>query len=65
MTQTQKAEKYDSLVREGDRIQFKLSQLQSQNAGFNTKSAEYDKQVAIYRQGLLMLERDMAKLFSE
>jgi peptidoglycan hydrolase CwlO-like protein len=63
MTQEQKAERYDYLVREGDRIQFQLSKLQSQNAGINTKSEKYNEEVAKHRQGLLKLEQEMARLF--
>jgi hypothetical protein len=63
MTQTEKAERYDFLVREGDKIQFQLSRLQSQNAGINTKSEKYNEEVAKHRQGLLHLENEMAKLF--
>ena len=63
MTQTEKADRYDYLVREGDVLNRKLSRLQSQNAGFNTKSEAYDKEVANLRGGLLRLEQDMNKLF--
>jgi len=63
MTQNEKAERYDFLVREGDRIQFQLSKLQSQNAGINTKSDEYNKEVDKLRRGLQGLEDEMAKLF--
>ena len=63
MTQEQKAERYDFLVREGDRIQFQLSKLQSQNAGINTKSDKYNTEVEKHRRGLLDLENEMAKLF--
>lgn len=63
MTQNEKAERYDQLVREGDRIQHQLSKLQSQSAGINTKSAEYDIEVEKHRQELLVLEQELAKLF--
>ena len=62
MTQEEKAERYDFLVREGDKIQFELSKLQSQNAGINTQSDKYNVEVEKYRQGLLNLENEIAKL---
>jgi peptidoglycan hydrolase CwlO-like protein len=65
MTQAEKAERYDTLVREGDKVQHKMSRLQSQNAGINTKSDEYDAELNGYRRELAILESEMAKLFIE
>jgi len=64
MTQTEKAERYDYLVREGDKVQFQLSKLKSQNAGINTKSDEYNVEVGKLQFKMDSLEREMSKLFS-
>ena len=65
MTQSEKAERYDYLVREGDVVQRNISRLQSQNAGINTKSAVYEQELAKYRQQLGQLEYQMNQLFVE
>jgi uncharacterized coiled-coil DUF342 family protein len=63
MTQSEKAERYDYLVREGDIVQRNISRLQSQNAGISTQSEEYERELAGYRQQLGQLENEMNKLF--
>ena len=63
MTQEQKAQKYERLVREGDIIQREISKLQSANAGINTTSEDYDNKLNQLRGKLLFLEQEMAKLF--
>lgn len=63
MTQTEKAEKYERLTREGDGIQREISKLQSANAGINTTSEEYDTKLNQLRNRLSYLEQEMAKLF--
>jgi hypothetical protein len=63
MTQTEKAERYDALVREGDVVQRKISKLQSQNAFVNTQSDEYDRELAGFRNELKTLELKMNQLF--
>ena len=63
MTQQEKAEKYDFLVREGDIIQREISKMQSLNAGVNTSSKEYDEKLSKLRGRLLFLEQEMQKLF--
>jgi len=65
MTQSEKAERYDYLVREGDVIQRKISRLQSQNAGINTQSEQYETELAGYRQQLGRLEFELNKLFTD
>ena len=50
MTQEQKAERYDYLVNEGDKVQRNISRLQSQNAGINTQTEEYETKLAGYRR---------------
>jgi len=45
MTQSEKAEKYDFLVREGDKIQAKISKLKSHHVTSNTQGAEFDKEL--------------------
>jgi len=65
MTQSEKAERYDYLVREGDIVQRNISRLQSQNAGISTQSEQYERELAGYRQQLGQLENEMNKLFVE
>lgn len=64
MTQEQKAERYERLVREGDVIQREISKLQSANAGINTTSTEYDVKLNQLRGRLLFLEEELKKLFT-
>tara|TARA_R110000796_G_scaffold241789_1_gene363614 strand:- start:3701 stop:3895 length:195 start_codon:yes stop_codon:yes gene_type:complete len=63
MTQTEKAERFEGLTREGDIIQRDISKLQSANAGVNTKSEDYDNKLNHLRGKLSFLEQEMAKLF--
>lgn len=63
MTQTEKAEIFEGLTREGDIIQREISKLQSANAGINTTSQEYDNKLNHLRGKLQFLEDEMAKLF--
>lgn len=63
MNRDEKAAKYDFLIVEGDKANRELSKLQSQNAGINTQSDEYDKKVAAIRNRLLKLEQEMNSLF--
>jgi len=63
MTQTEKAERFESLTRESDVIQREISKLQSANAGINTTSEEYDNKLNHLRHRLSILEQEMVKLF--
>jgi|VirMetMinimDraft_7_1064189.scaffolds.fasta_scaffold03659_11 FtsZ-binding cell division protein ZapB len=63
MTQNEKAEKFERLTKEGDVIQRDISKLQSENAGVNTKSKEYDDRLQRLRGRLSFLELEMRKLF--
>jgi len=63
MTQEQKAERYDYLVNEGDKVQRNISRLQSQNAGINTQTEEYETKLAGYRRQIGQLEYELNKLF--
>jgi FtsZ-binding cell division protein ZapB len=63
MTQNEKAEKFERLTREGDGVQREISKLQSQNAGINTTSTEYDEKLSQLRGKMAFLEEEMAKLY--
>lgn len=63
MTQSEKAARYDELVRQGDAVQREISRMQSANAGVNTTSQEYDDKLSKLRGRLSFLEQEMQKLF--
>ena len=63
MTEQQKAERYDTIVLEADRVQRAKSKLQSANAGINTTSVEYDTELAELNRKLDRLEGEMKKLY--
>ena len=63
MTQNEKAEKYEILTRQGDAVQREISKLQSQNAGVNTTSNEYDEKLSKLRGRMSFLEGEMRKLY--
>ena len=62
MTQEEKANRYDSLVREGDIVQREMSKLKSTNLGFN-QSTEYDNKLNELKNKLIYLEGEIKKLF--
>jgi hypothetical protein len=64
MTQAEKAVEYDKLVRRGDAVNRDISKLQSQNAGVNTKSEEYNTELNRLRGIMNGLEAKMAGLFT-
>lgn len=64
MTQTEKAEKYELLTKQGDAVQRKLSKLQSQNAGINTVTEAYDTELKYLRGRMSFLEQEMRELFN-
>lgn len=63
MNQQEKAERYDMLVREGDIVNAKISKLKSQNAGVNTKTPAYEKELKLLENKIGHLENEVAKLF--
>lgn len=63
MTQEQKAERYDVLVREGDVVNNKISKLKSQNAGINTKSVEYEKELRELNNRLDYLQNEVNRMW--
>ena len=63
MTQSEKAEKFERLTREGDVVQREISKLQSANAGINKTSKEYDAAIGKLRNRMAFLEQEMAKLY--
>ena len=63
MTQSEKAEKFERLTREGDVVQREISKLQSAHAGINTTSKEYDAAIGKLRNRMAFLEQEMAKLY--
>lgn len=63
MTQDEKAEAYDSIVREADRLNRKLSVIKSGNAGISTNSPEYEEKANEIAIQLYELEEKMKGLF--
>jgi predicted nucleic acid-binding Zn-ribbon protein len=63
MKDSEKAERYNQLIAEGDVIQRELSKLQSANAGVSTTSKEYEDKVGRLRSRLARLEQEMTNLF--
>jgi len=63
MTREQKGVEYEKLVLQGDRVQRDISILQSNNAGTNTKTEAYDKELARLRGIMTGLEGKMNALF--
>lgn len=63
MNREEKAAQYDILVRQGDAVNRDISKLQSQNAGINTKSDAYEKELSKLKGIMEGLERKMADLF--
>lgn len=58
-----KAQRYEQIVLEGDRLQRELSKIKSANAGISTTSKEYDNKVSELNKKLYRLEDEMKRLF--
>lgn len=63
MTQAEKANKYDSLVREGDIIQRQISKIKSNSIGLTSGSIEDENEIKALKSRLVFLENEIKKLF--
>jgi hypothetical protein len=63
MTQSEKAQVYDDLVRRGDQVQRELSKLKSTN--INGNNAAENKRIAELNQEMVVLEGKLNNLFNQ
>jgi hypothetical protein len=65
MTQNEKAERYEDLVRKGDIIQRDMSRLKSEQIGNKGNEAEYDRKLIGFERQMEGLKFEMDKLFQD